>query len=634
MRIGEHPFLRNIMLLQTTRAQHPPRLALFRGPMLARPLTALLLSGMAASAFAGGLSDQLRSEPSAFLRANAGSPVDWMPWGEAAFARAKREQKPVFLFIGYFTSELARSMRRQTFSNPETAQWLNHEFVCVIADRDEHPDLASLYQAYVEDVKQLGGWPLNVWLTPELLPFDGATYLSPSEDWGRPGFLKQAKLAQDAWAASPAVCRKRAAEAVSQLTPGARSAPPSAWTTERSRARLSVAAKAWLDSLDPERGGFGDLPKDPEPELVRFLLRQSAADRDAALKTLRALSKSAVRDPLDGGFFRYATDAGWSLPCPQKTLPDQARLALAFLDAAQGPDARNFERCARGALDFALSRLALPDGTFAAAIDATADEFAGYYAWTAAEIDSALGADSAAFKRAHGVEPGGNVPSADDPSGQFASKNLLRSSADTDDRPATARLLAIRDRRPAPPRDDRATASAHGLMLAALARAGAQLGDTRYMEAAGRTLGAIRKAFILSADGGLRRLPGSVLPGSAVDYAAAAFGCREFARAANDKGAGALAGVLLAQLDKGFYDPGSRRYFAAPPGPKAGIFVRPFASGDPPGAEALALIAGEPRERAGEIAAGLLDSLDDANVQAPGDQVLSLALFAEGEPGK
>lgn len=622
------------MLFPTTCARPLPRNAMLRGPLLIRLLASPLLFAMAAGAFAGGASDWLRSEPSAFLRANAGSPVAWMPWGEEAFARAKREQKPVFLFMGYFTSELARAMRRQTFSNPETAQWLNHDFVCVIVDRDERPDLASLYQAYVEDVKQLGGWPLNVWLTPELLPFDGATYLSPSEDWGRPGFLKQAKQALDAWAASPAVCRKRAAEAVAQLTPAARSGPPSAWSVDRSRARFSAAAKAWLDTFDSERGGFGDLPKDPEPELDRFLLRQPAAGREAALKTLRALSTSAVRDPLDGGFFRYATDAAWNLPCPQKTLADQARLALAFLDAAQGADAPNFERCARGALDFALNRLAQTDGTFAAALDATADEFIGYYAWTAAEIDSALGADSAAFKRAHGVEGGGNVPSADDPSGQYSSKNLLRSSSDSDDRLAAARLLALRDRRPPPPRDDRATAAAHGLMLGALARAGAQLGDSRYVDAARRTLGALRSAFILSADGDLRRFSGSGLPAGPDDYAAVAFGCREYACAAGDKTADEIAARLLARLDQEFYDPGSRRYFGAPPGPKAGIFVRPFASGEPPGPEALALLAGEPREKATDIAAGLLDSLDDANVQAPGDQLFSLAVFAGGEPAK
>jgi len=559
-----------------------------------------------------------------------------MPWGDAAFARARLEQKPVFLFMGYFTSELARAMRRQTFANPETAQWLNQQFVCVIVDRDERPGLASLYQAYMGDVKQLSGWPLNVWLTPDLAPFDGATYLSPSEDWGRPGFLKQAKQALDAWKADPAGCRKRAAEAVAQLTPAPRSAPPAAWTAERSRARLSAAAQAWRDVFDSERGGFGDLPKDPEPELIRFLLRQPAADREAALKTLRALSTSAVRDPLDGGFFRYATDAAWGLPSSQKTLSDQARIALAFLDAAQGADARTFEQCARGALGFALNHFAHPDGTFAAAQDATADEFVGYYAWTAAEIDNALGPDAPAFKRAHGVEPGGNVPSSDDPSGQYASKNLLRSSADADPglAAAAARLLALRDRRPAPPRDDRATAGAHGLMLGALARAGAQLGDSRYLDAAERTLGAVQKAFILSPDGGLRRHAGSAEAAGADDYAALAFGCREVGRAAKDKGADALATRLLARLDKEFYDPVGRRYFATPPGPKAGIFVRPFASGDPPGAEALALLSGGPRERARELAGGLLESLDEANVQAPGDALLALALFADGEPGK
>ncbi|HXQ80622.1 MAG TPA: DUF255 domain-containing protein [Opitutaceae bacterium] len=604
--------------------------------MLTLQLAALLLPGLAAGAFAGTASDRLREEPSAFLRANAGSPVDWMPWGEAAFARARLERKPVFLFMGYFTSELARAMRRQTFANPETAQWLNQQFVCVIVDRDERPGLASLYQAYVGDVKQLAGWPINVWLTPELVPFDGATYLSPSEDWGRPGFLKQAKQALDAWKADPVGCRKRAAEAVAQLTPAARSAPPAAWTAERSRARLAAAAQAWRDSFDSERGGFGDLPKEPEPELIRFLLRQSPADREAALKTLRALSTSAVRDPLDGGFFRYATDAAWRLPSPQKTLSDQARIALAFLDAAQGEDARTFEQCARGALGFALGHFAHPDGTFAAAQDATADEFVGYYAWTAAEIDNALGADAPAFKRAHGVEPGGNVPSADDPSGQYSSRNLLRSSAVADPglAAAAARLLALRDRRPAPPLDGRATAGAHGLMLGALARAGAQLGDSRYLDAAERSLDAVKKAFILSPDGDLRRLAGSAEAAGADDYAALAFGCREVGRAAKDKAADALAARLLARLDKVFYDPASRRYFASPPGPIAGIFVRPFASGDPPGAEALALLSGGPRERAAEIAGGLLDSLDEANVRAPGDALLALGLFAEAEPGK
>ncbi len=604
--------------------------------LLAGPLVPLLFSGPAAGAPAGSPSEWLRGEPSAFLRASAGSPVEWMPWGDAAFARAKGARKPIFLFMGYFSSELARAMRRQTFSNPETAQWLNQQFVCVIVDRAERPDLASLYQAYVEDVKQLSGWPLNVWLTPDLVPYDGAAYLSPSEDWGRPGFLKQAKQALDEWTTDPAGCSRRAAEAVALLRPPAPSAQPAPWNMQRSRARLSAGAKAWMDTFDTAQGGFGDLPKDPEPELVRFLLRQAPADKEAALRTLRALSTSAVRDPLDGGFFRYATDAAWRVPCPQKTLADQARAALAYLDAAHGADAAAFERCARGALDFALGRLSRPDGTFAAVQDATADEFTGYYAWTAAEIDAVLGADSAAFKRAHGVEASGNVASADDPSGVYASRNLLRSSNDADSRLAAcaARLLAVRDRRPAPPLDDRATAGAHGLILGALARAGSQLGEPAYMEAARRTLAAVRKAFVLSPDADLRRLAGSACAAGPDDYASVAFGCRELARAAGDKGAGSLADRLLARLDRGFYDPVSRRYFAAPAGTAQGMFVRPFASGDPPGAEAQAILAGAGRARAADLAAGLLDALDEESVQSPGDQLLALELFSEGEPAR
>jgi len=603
-----------------------------RGPTLAALASCLLAAGAAAAS----PPDWMLGEPSAFLRASAGGPVAWSPWGDAAFTRAKSEGKPIFLFMGYFSSELARAMRRQTFANPETAQWLNQHFVCVIVDRAERPDLAALYQAYIEDVKQLSGWPLNVWLTPDLLPFDGAAYLSPSEDWGRPGFLKQAKQALDAWTTDPAGCRRRAADAAVQLRPPAPPAQRSAWTEERNRARLSAAAKAWLDSADAAQGGFGDLPKYPEPELVRFFLRRPPAGREAALRTLRALSTSAVRDPLDGGFFRYAADAAWRLPCPQKALADQARVALAFLDAAQGADADAFARCARGALDFARSRLSLPDGTFASVQDATADEFAGYYAWTEAEIDRALGPDSPAFKRAHGVEAGGNVASGDDPSGVYASKNLLRSSTDPDPGLAAsaARLLAVRDHRPAPPRDERATAGAHGLILGALAHAGAQLGDRGYLDAARRTLDAVKRAFVLSPDGALRRFARSDGPAGPDDYAALAFGCRELARAAGDKEAGALADRFLARLDREFYDPGSRRYFAAPAEPRPGIFVRPFASGDPPGAEALALLAGAPRERARDIAAGLLDELDEANVQSPGDDLLALEFFAEGGPAR
>jgi uncharacterized protein YyaL (SSP411 family) len=592
--------------------------------MLNRILPALLLAVLGGGA-AGARSASLKGEPSAFLQANAGSPVDWMPWGEAAIARAKAQQKPVFLFIGSFTSELSAAMRRQTFANPKAAEWLNAHFVCVIVDREERPEVAALFQSYVSQLRQANGWPLNVWLTPDFMPFEGATYLSPSEDWGAPGFLKLAGQAQAAWASDPAACRKRAADAIAQLAPAAE--PLHAWKAGKVRTQLAAAAGAWMTVFDPQRGGFGDVPRLPEPELLRFLLRQPGASREAALATLRAISSSALRDPLDSGFFRYASDASGRIPYPQKTLADQARIALAFLDGAQGADARAFQSCARGALDYALGRLGHPDGTFASAVDATGDDHAGYLTWSEAEIDRALGHEAAAFKLAHGVEAHGNIPTDDDPSGAYAGVNLLRSAAsDGAPSPAALRLLALRDLRPAPPRDERATAGAHGLLLAALARAGSDLGDPRFTDAARRLFATVTKAFLVSPDGTVRRFAGSSTPAGPEDYAALALGCGGFARATGDRDARRLALLLLSRLDGQFYDPSSNRYFACPLPLGPGQFLRPMAAGDPPSAPSLALIADAPHAQA--IAAALSDSLEETNAQAPGDDLLGLALYA------
>jgi len=595
-------------------------------------IRSLLLTCLVAAADARA-ANGLTGESSAFLKAFADSPVNWMPWGDAAIARAKSEQKPVFLFIGSFTSELSGAMRRQTFANPKSAEWLNKSFVCVIVDRDERPDVAALYQTYVNNVKQMTGWPLNLWLTPEFRPYEGATYLSPSEDWGAPGFLKLANEAMSAWTKSPASCRKQALDSMALVSPSPQPAAP-AWTLDRTRARLSADAAAWRATFDPAQGGYGDLPKNLEPELIRFMLLQSQEDKDTALKTLRILATSAVRDPLDGGFFRHAADPAWRIPYQQKTLSDQARIALAFLAGAQGDDTRSFAQCARGALDYALGRLMRADGTLAAAEYATGEEFSGYYAWTEAEIDKALGPDSPAFKAAHGVLPGGNVPAADDPSAVYSQKNLLRSLADTDVLQASAasRLLSVRDQRRSPLRDERATAGDHGLFINALARAGMQLAQPKYFDAARRILEAVRRNFMVSQDGTLRRFDGSDLPAYADDYAAMALGCRGLERAANDHDAGELSRKFVSQLDARFYDGGRAGYFGAqnPPGP--GFFMRPAAAGDPPSAETLAILAGSPNAKS--IAGALLKDLDESGPQAPGDQLLALSILSMRDSAK
>jgi hypothetical protein len=267
------------------------------------------------------------------------------------------------------------------------------------------------------------------------------------------------------------------------------------------------------------------------------------------------------------------------------------------------------------------------DGTLAASEDATGDEFARYYAWTETEIDAVLGPDSAAFKAAHGVVPGGNVPAADDPSAVFAQRNLLCSTAlaDSAQGSSASRLLAARDLRGTPPRDERAAAAEYGLLINALARAGIQMHEPRYLDAAHRLLDVVRKNLMVSQDGTLRRLVGSSVPAYADDYAALALACRGLMVAANDKDAGDLSSHFLAQLDARFFDASSGAYFGAPSPVGPGFFMRPATAGDAPSVEALSVLARSPNSSA--IAASLLQSLEESAPQAPGDQLLALELF-------
>ena len=455
------------------------------------------------------------------------------------------------------------------------------------------------------------------------------TYLPPSEEWGGSSFSMVARQAGNAWAGNPKACRGHASEAVSTMTVGTSEALPDI-TPAALKEKLAQAAGAWRAVFDPAHGGFGPAPKSPEPELLRFLLRQSPADREEALTTLRALLNGAVHDPVDGGFFRRTADAAWRVPSLQKALSDQARLACACLDAAQATGDAVWAGGARSALDYALRSLGTSDGGFAAAEDATPGELQGYYVWTEAEIDALLGPDAAAFKSAYGVLPGGNISADDDPAGAFRGKNLLFRSAPpgdaaTEGRYAAAllRLRAARDRRPMPARDDHATSGAHGLMLAALSRAGAQLKEPAYLAAAARTFELVSKQFVVSADGEMRRIRESAFPAAPVDYAAVALGCREFAKATRRADAGALADRLMAHAGGVFFDPAQGLYFASPAALPPGVFVRAPAADDPPRAESLALMAGAPSGQAAALTKALAASLNDSGA-APGDVLLAL----------
>jgi hypothetical protein len=313
----------------------------------------------------------LTSSSSEFVRAQATSGVKWHLWNEASLAQAKASGKSVYVFIGSPLSELTRATINQTFTSEKTVAWLNENFFCLFVDADAQPDVAALGQHFINSVKQLRGQPVHLWLTPDTLqPYDAANYLPPSEEWGKPGFLKAARAALDTWTVDPARARALAEEALEmmRLPPVDTSAPLDI------EAKLAAAAKAWTAAADPVNGGFGTAPKLPEPELIRFLLTRGGEAREAAIKAARALVSGALRDPVDGGFYRRCIDEAWKEPYFQKTLADQARIALALFDAADSAKDEKLRAAGIGALDFVLNELRNSDGSFAAALDGTLDE--------------------------------------------------------------------------------------------------------------------------------------------------------------------------------------------------------------------------------------------------------------------
>lgn len=334
--------------------------------MTPRYLAALLLAATALHAGNAPLADA----PTAFLRQQAASPVHWSPWSEAVLASAKQQSRPVYVFVGSPLSELTRATINQTFSSEKTVAWINENFFCVFVDADAQPEVAAYAQHFIASVKQLRGSPVHLWLTPELQPYDGANYLPPSEEWGKPGFLKAARGALEAWTVEPARARALAEEALGMMK-----LPPLDPSAKfEVAAKLEAATKAWVAASDPQNGGFGPAPKLARPELIRFLLGRDAAAQAAALNAARALVNGALRDPVDGGFYRRCIDEAWKEPYYQKTLVDQARTALALLEAADFAKDDKLRAAGLGALDFVLKELKNPDGTFAAALDGTLEE--------------------------------------------------------------------------------------------------------------------------------------------------------------------------------------------------------------------------------------------------------------------
>src|ERR1051326_115289 len=358
-------------------------------------------------------SNRLAREKSPYLLQHATNPVDWYPWGDEAFATARAENKPIFLSIGSSTCHWCHVMERESFMNDDVAAALNADFVPVKVDREERPDVDRLYMTAMQALGQGGGWPLNVFLTPELEPFWGGTYFPPSTAMGRPGLLQLLPQLARVWREQRDEVAATGGQVLTLLE-----TLSGAGGEARAAAELADGCATYLERQHDETfGGFGTAPKFPSPANLYFLLRRWARGAPGAetarrmvLAQLEAMRANGIHDHLGGGFHRYATDRQWRIPHFEKMLYDQALLADAYLDAARATGEPRWADTARGVFAYVARDLTSPEGAFYSAEDADSEGEEGrFYAWTPAELREVLDEDDAAlFAEHYGVSERGN----------------------------------------------------------------------------------------------------------------------------------------------------------------------------------------------------------------------------------
>ncbi len=431
--------------------------------------------------------NHLANETSPYLLQHADNPVDWYPWGDEAFEKAKKENKPIFLSIGYATCYWCHVMEKESFEDPEVAAILNRYFVSIKVDREERPDLDALYmRAYQRMSGGAGGWPLNLFLTPEGKPFYGGTYFPPERRGGWPAFKEVLFAVARAWAEDEARLRQEAERLARGLAPIFAAA-----SGEGLDARVHEAAlEDFRFAFDAEHGGFGGAPKFPQAPVLGYLLARAwlgeAEARAMLAATLEAMAKGGIYDQLGGGFHRYSVDAFWHVPHFEKMLYDNAQLAAVYAAAYRLTGRPLFKRVAEETLDFLLREMRGPEGGFFSALDAGAPgEEGAYYVWTWDDWVAALGDEAEAAARAYGVRPAGNWE---------AGKNVLFWRGEPLRR-WREKLLAAREKRPRPAADDKVLADWNGLALFAFSEAGRLLGRPDYVEVARETAGFLLKTM-------------------------------------------------------------------------------------------------------------------------------------------
>ena len=509
------------------------------------------------------MANRLAGETSPYLLQHAHNPVDWYPWGPEALERARAEDRPIFLSIGYAACHWCHVMERESFENPEIAALMNESFVSIKVDREERPDLDDVYMAAVQAMTGSGGWPMSVFLTPDLKPFFGGTYFPPDDRHGMAGFPRVLASVADAYRTRRDDVEQQAGMLASHLQ--AQLAPP-AGGTDPERRQLDAAVARLASSYDATHGGFGGAPKFPAPMTLEFLLRAWRRSGDPATlgmvtRTLDAMADGGIHDQIGGGFARYSTDAVWLVPHFEKMLYDNALLAHAYLEGHRATGEARHADVARRTLDFMLAELLTEDGGFASALDADSEGVEGRFStWTASDFDAALaeaglsGDERVALAAHWGIVAAGNwegvnVPHR--PAGADAPSELVERGR--------AALLAARARRVRPARDDKQLAAWNGLALRALAHAALVLGDERYATATAALVAFIERRLLRDDDRLWRtaRDGRAHTPAFAEDYLAVADGLLVAHGALGGAGPLLLARRLVDRVVADFWDEGS-----------------------------------------------------------------------------
>ena len=523
--------------------------------------------------------NRLEDETSPYLLQHAENPVNWLPWGDEAFAAAKAQDKPVLLSIGYSACHWCHVMAHESFENPDTAALINEHFVPVKVDREERPDVDAVYMSAVQTMTGSGGWPLTVFLTPEGRPFYGGTYYPPEDRLGYPGFRRVLLSLAEVWKTR----REEALEAAESLTGQLAAATQIPANSENLSSEVMVSALETLSStFDPVYGGFGDAPKFPPHTGLGFLLlRPEPRALEMVTETLDKMAQGGLYDQLGGGFSRYSTDARWLVPHFEKMLYDNAQLVSRYAEAYAKTSNPLYKKVVQDTLSFAERELKDPEGGFYSALDADSEGVEGkYYVWTASELDELLGDDAELVKAFYGVTPAGNfeghsilfiAQSVETLAEQFS---LSEDEVSEKLEHAKTTLFNARQTRVRPGLDDKILCSWNGLMVSAYADAGRILRRDDYLETARKTARFIRRAFY-----GNGRLNHTYKAGQAKvagmleDYSYVALGLVALYRATLEAEWLLFALELAETIVSDFYDADAGGFFSTAPGDT--LIVRP-----------------------------------------------------------